>query len=213
MRGDNLRKGLNPAAPARPTVAIMRRESKPTAKTFVALLRGVNVGGKNMIRMSALKASFEEMGFAAVSTYINSGNIIFKAKASDARRLEREIEAMLASEYKLDSKVVVRSLPEMASLVENLPAEWDGDGRWKYNVIFLRHTIDSERVLDGLNPRSDVERVVYRPGTLLWAARADAITKAALLKLPGMKIYREMTVRNLNTTRKLYELMKKMSEA
>ena len=186
---------------------------KATAETFVALLRGVNVGGKNMISMRALKASFEEMGFGAVATYINSGNILFKARAGDARRLERKIEAMLSSEYRLDCKVVVRSYAEMAYLVENLPADWTGDSRWRYNVIFLRHSIDTEKVLEGLNPRSGIERVIYRPGALLWAARASDLTRATLIKLPGMKIYQEMTVRNLNTTRKLYELMKKMAEA
>ena len=78
---------------------------------FVALLRGVNVGGNNMISMSALKKSFEAMGFPHVSTYINSGNIIFTAKEKDARKLEKKIEQMLSKEYQLESKVVLRSIP------------------------------------------------------------------------------------------------------
>lgn len=171
------------------------------------------MGGKNMISMSSLKGSFERMGFRDVSTYINSGNILFKAKEGDARKLERKIEAMLSREYKLECKVVVRSCSEMASLVENLPADWGGDNHWKYNVIFLRHPIDSENVLEGLKPRSDIERVVYRPGALLWSVRMSDVTRATWLKLPSQKIYQDMTVRNLNTTRKLYELMKKVSEA
>ena len=101
----------------------------------------------------------------------------------------------------------------MASLVENLPADWGGDSRWKYNVIFLRHSIDSENILESLKPRSDIERVIYRPGALLWSARVSDITRATMIKLPSQKLYQEMTVRNLNTTRKLYELMKKMSES
>ena len=191
----------------------MRGESRPPAGIFVALLRGVNVGGKNMIRMSSLKGSFERMGFGDVATYINSGNILFTAKEGDARKLERKIEAMLASEYRLECKVVVRSYPEMADLVENLPADWAGDGDWRHNVIFLRHTIDSEKVLEGLKPESGIERVLYRPGILLWSVRAGDITRTAWVKLPGQKVYRDMTVRNLNTTRKLHELMKRMSES
>ena len=66
----------------------------PNLTVFVALLRGVNVGGKNMISMSSLKESFEEMGFGGVVTYINSGNIMFKSKEADARKLERKIEQM-----------------------------------------------------------------------------------------------------------------------
>jgi uncharacterized protein (DUF1697 family) len=191
----------------------MRREIKPPVTIFVALLRGINVGGKNMIRMSSLKASFERMGFEDVTTYINSGNIIFKAKEGDARKLERKIEGMLSREYGLECKVVVRSLSEIARLVESLPENWGGDKGWKYNVIFLRHSIDSENVLDGLEPRSDIEQVIYCPGTLLWSARISDLSRTRMLKLPSQKVYQDMTARNLNTTKKLYELMKKMSEA
>ena len=191
----------------------MRRELKPPVKIFVALLRGVNVGGKNMIRMSSLKESFERMGFGDVATYINSGNIIFKTQEGNARKLERSIEGMLSSEYELECKVVVRSLSEMANLVKSLPETWDGDGRWKYNVIFLRHSIDSENILGGLKPKSDIEQIVYRPGTLLWSARISDLSRTGMLKLSGQKLFQEMTVRNTNTTKKVYELMKKMAEA
>lgn len=190
----------------------MRRELKPPVEIFVALLRGVNVGGKNMIRMSSLKESFERMGFGDVATYINSGNIIFKTQEGDARKLERSVEGMLSSEYELECKVVVRSLSEMAELVKSLPETWDGDGRWKYNVIFLRHSIDSENILGGLKPESDIEQIVYRPGTLFWSARISDLSRTSMHKLPGRKLFQEMTVRNTNTTKKLYELMKKMAE-
>ena len=190
----------------------MRGELKRPVKIFVALLRGVNVGGKNMIRMSSLKESFERMGFGDVATYINSGNVIFKSQEGDARKLERSVEGMLSSEYELECKVVVRSLSEMADLVKSLPETWDGDARWKYNVIFLRHSTDSENILHGLEPESDIERIVYRPGALLWSARISDLSRASMHKLPSRKLFQEMTVRNTNTTKKLYELMKKMAE-
>ena len=183
-----------------------------SAALFVALLRGVNVGGNNIIKMSSLKASFEKMGFKDVSTYINSGNILFKTKERDARKLERKIETMLSSEHKLGCKVVVRSFPEMANLVENLPKNWDGDKEWKYNVIFLRHSIDSEKVLESLGAKREIEKVVYYPGTLLWSARISDLSRTTMLKLSSQKLFQDMTVRNTNTTRKLYELMKKMAE-
>ena len=166
-----------------------------------------------MIRMSSLKESFKRMGFEDVSTYINSGNIIFKAKEGDARKLERKIEEMLSEEYGLECKVVVRSFSEIAKLVESLPQNWNGDEQWKYDVMFLRHSIDSESILEGLETRSDIEQVVYCPGALLWSARISELSQSKLHKLPGQKIFQEMTVRNLNTTKKIYELMKKMSEA
>jgi len=64
--------------------------NKSSSNVFVALLRGVNVGGNNMISMSALKKSFESLGFTDVLTYINSGNLIFRTKEADARKLDRK---------------------------------------------------------------------------------------------------------------------------
>ena len=180
---------------------------------YVALLRGVNVGGNNMISMSALKKSFEAMGFANVSTYINSGNIIFETKEKDARKLEKRIEQMMSRDYQLGSKVVVRSFSEMEKLVQSLPRSWGGDSSWRYNVIFLRHTIDSEDILAELPANSEIEEVVYRPGTLLWSAQAEQMSQTKMSKLSSRKISQDMTVRNLNTTKKLYELMKKAAES
>ena len=188
------------------------KKQKSDPMVFVALLRGINVGGNNMIRMSSLKASFEKMGFKDVTTYINSGNIIFRSKEGDARKLEGNIERMLSREYQLECKVVVRSFSEIANLVEHLPKNWGDDERWRYNVMYLRHSIDSADVLELLAPKKDIEQVVYCAGTLLWSVRVSEANLTSMNKLPGKKIFQDMTVRNLNTTKKLYELMKKMCE-
>ena len=179
---------------------------------FVALLRGVNVGGNNMISMKALKECFEAIGFTEVSTYINSGNVIFKTKEPDARKLERKIEQMLVKDFQLDSKVVVRSLAEMEKLVKSLPATWNDPSRWRYYVIFLRHSIDSENILEGLTADADVEEIVYRPGTLLWSALISELTRSKIQKLLSKKIYQDITIRNLNTTNKLHQLMTKAAD-
>ncbi|HJT29351.1 MAG TPA: DUF1697 domain-containing protein [Pyrinomonadaceae bacterium] len=184
---------------------------KSISNVFVALLRGVNVGGNNMISMSALKKSFEAVGLDDVVTYINSGNIIFKSKEADARKLETKIEKMLSKEYQLDSRVVLRSLSEMEKIVQNLPKNWTADRDWRYNVIFLRHTIDSEKILAELEVKQDIEEVVYCPGALLWSAQISELTRTNMLKLSSRKMYLDMTIRNQNTTRKLYELMKKLA--
>jgi uncharacterized protein (DUF1697 family) len=185
---------------------------KSTSSTFVALLRGVNVGGKNMISMSSLKTSFEKLGFKDVSSYINSGNILFTSKETDARKLEKKIERMMSSDYKLESKVVVKSYPEMAKLVANLPKNWNGDKAYRFNVMFLRHTIDSKDILKGVETNKDVEElVVYRPGALLWSSRLCDLNQTSMAKLSSKKSFQEVTVRNLNTTQKLYELMTRMA--
>ncbi len=184
----------------------------PSLITYVALLRGINVGGNNMIGMSALRDSFSALGFKDVASYINSGNLLFKAKEADARKLETRIERMLAADYKVPCKVVIRSAGEMARLVKSLPKDWNDDKDWRYNVVFLRHTIDSKAIVDGLNATPDLEKVSYLPGTLLWSAKVQNVTKTAMIKMSTRKVFQDMTVRNLNTTKKLHELMQKMSE-
>ena len=175
---------------------------------YVALLRAVNVGGNNIVSMRELKARFEGLGFERVATYINSGNVIFSTKETDPRKLEKKIEQMLSKEFQLDSKVVIRSLAEMEQLVESLPKNWTNPD-WRYNVIFLRHTIDSEKILEELTAKGDHEQICYRPGTVLWSAQASEINRTNMQKLSSRKIFRDMTVRNLNTTKKLCELMQK----
>ena len=165
-----------------------------------------------MIKLSALKKSFEATGFAQVATYINSGNVIFKTKEKDARKLETKIEKMLLKEYQLDSKVVVRTLPEMEQLVKSLPASWNSESDWRHNVMFLRHSIDSEKLVADLPIKSDIERLVYRPGALLWSAKATELSRTSMVKIATLKVYRDMTVRNLNTTKKLHALMTKLAE-
>ena len=179
---------------------------------FVALLRGVNVGGNNIISMRALKESFEKSGFTQVATYINSGNVIFTTKELDARKLEKKVEQILSKDFQLDSKVVVRSVSEMAQLVESLPESWTGDSRYRYNVMFLRHTIDSEKILEELAAKSGAEQFEYRQGALLWSAEVSELARTSMQKLSSRKVFQDMTVRNLNTTKKLYELMKQVDE-
>jgi len=186
----------------------MTRTPRETA--YGALLRGVNVGRKNLVSMAALKESFERLGLKDVRTYINSGNILFRSPVADARALERRIDRLLGAGHGLGSKAVVRSEAEMARLVKRIDATWKPVPEWKYNVIFLRHAVDSPRVLDGIALKPDIERAVYCPGTLLWSARLSGFSRTAMHKLVGQPLYQEMTIRNMNTTRKILEIMRQM---
>lgn len=185
-----------------------RAKSAPTV--YVALLRGVNVGGNNIVSMAALRDSFARLGAQDVATYINSGNVLFRSRETDPRKLERKIDRMLEAEHGLKGRTIVRNASEMARLIETISKTWKRHADWRYNVIFLRHAIDSESVLDGLKPKPEIERVVYCPGTLLWCARLSGLTRTDMLKLASRSIYQEMTVRNVNTTMKLFELMQRM---
>src|SRR5262245_57797124 len=142
-----------------------------TPVTYAAFLRGINVGGKNAVPMTELKARLERLGFTDIVTYINSGNIVFRAAGTDARALERKIDRVLARHFGVPAKTVVRTHAEMARLVKTIARTWKLDPAWRYNVIFLRHPIDAPTVLAGITLKPDIERVIYCPGTLLWSAQ------------------------------------------
>jgi uncharacterized protein (DUF1697 family) len=174
---------------------------------YVALLRGINVGGNNVIPMSALKKTFEGMGLEDVATYIASGNVLFESTERDARKLEARIERALSKAHRYDAKVVLRSREQMAAIIEKLP--------WKralptmrYNVLFLRHEIDNADILDGLAPKRGIESVAYAPGVVYWSAKTSDLARTSMVKLASSAIYKNVTVRNLNTTKKIAELVR-----
>jgi uncharacterized protein (DUF1697 family) len=191
----------------------MATSKRHSGDVYVALLRGVNVGGNNIVSMKALKESFERLGFDDVQTYINSGNVLFRTREADPRKLEDRIDRMLARTHGLKGKTVVRNDAEMARLVKTIDKEWKPDPEWKCNVIFLRHTLDPKRVVEGFQLEPDIERVVCCPGTLLWSAQTSALARTAMFKLGRGAIYQEITVRNVNTTKKILELMQRMKSA
>src|SRR4051812_45806524 len=115
----------------------------PPRSRCVALLRGINVGGNNLIKMAALKASFEGMGFEDVATYIQSGNVVFTAPGRRggpaAAKLAPTIEAALAARFSYQASVVVRSEKDMRAIVARAPAGFGAEpAKYRYDVIYLK---------------------------------------------------------------------------
>lgn len=175
--------------------------------TYVAFLRGINVGGNNIIKMEALRAEFEKAGFRSVKTYIQSGNVIFQSDVTEKNSVEADIEKILSSKFKYKAKVLVRSKKEMENTIAHFPKIF-GNPEWKHNVIFLSGAIDSKDILKKFEIKKEIEETSYFKGALFWSAKMDGITRSTMLKLSSRKEYKEMTVRNVNTTRKILELMK-----
>src|SRR5688572_19172412 len=108
--------------------------------TYVAFLRGINVGGKK-VSMATLKTCFEDLGFKAVKTYINSGNVVFVNETTKSEGLALKIEKALNDTFKFPISVVVKNLAQMSKVVEAIPAHWHGNDSLRRNVIFLRPSI------------------------------------------------------------------------
>ena len=174
---------------------------------YIALLRGINVGGNNMMNMKQLKGTFERAGMERVTTYINSGNIVFSAEGETHQALSARLEAAIAADFGFPIRVIVRSLPEIQAVVEALPASWSNDEQMKSDVFFLWEEVDDASVLDKLPLKLGIGTLRYVPGAVMFSVERVDVNKSGLTKLIGTKLYGYMTLRNVNTVRKIYSLM------
>lgn len=172
----------------------------------MAFLRGINVGGNNIIKMEPLREEFEKIGFLSVTSYIQSGNVLFQSDITDKIDMEKKIEKTLAVTFQYDAKVIIKSKGDMEETVSRFPKIFE-DLTWKHNVIFLSSVIDSTDLVNHFVIKKEIEQLSYIPGVLFWSAKVSAITRSSMLKLSGRKEYQEMTVRNGNTTKKILALM------
>jgi uncharacterized protein (DUF1697 family) len=173
---------------------------------YAAFLRGINVGGKTKIEMPRLKAIFEDLGCKDVLTYINSGNVIFSDNRP-AMELKSLVEQAIADEFKLEVPVVIRDQANVAYLVDKIPAGWTNDKQQKTDVMFLWEDIDDKGILERVIINPKIERILYLSGALVWNIGRENVAKGGGVKLIKTDLYRQMTVRNINTVRKLHQLL------
>lgn len=174
---------------------------------YVALLRGINVGGKNKIEMKQLKETFLRIGLESVVTYINSGNVVFVDHQSKDV-LEKELRREIYRDYDLDIPVLIRSLNDFESLMETLPKDWKNDDTMKCDVLFLESGLDEAAVMEKLTVKPGIDTALQATGAIIWSVERKNVTRSSLTKIVGTVLYKKMTVRNVNTVRKLYEMMK-----
>jgi uncharacterized protein (DUF1697 family) len=180
--------------------------------TYVILLRGINVGGKNIVPMASLKKCLEERGFSNVLTYIASGNVILKSNHG-ANDVKAQIERVLPENFKLDDgfiKVLVLTHDQLQAIVDHKPKGF-GEQPEKYHsdAIFLMG-IDSAQTMPAFDPREGVDKVWPGDGVIYSQRLSSQRTKSRLSKIMGTPFYKSMTIRNWNTTTKLLEILRKM---
>jgi uncharacterized protein (DUF1697 family) len=172
------------------------------------LLRGINVGGKNIIKMADLKATFESLGYQNVQTYIQSGNVIFSAPEQDKLILERQLEGVLSAAFAYDSTLILRSLFEMNSIVYGAPAIYGTDrAHYFYDVIFLKETLSPSEALEYLVPKDGIDQAYPGDGVVYFMRLIAQASRSQLTRLTGLRIFPSVTIRNWNTTTTLFKLM------
>ena len=174
---------------------------------YVALLRGINVGGKNLIRMPALKECFEADGFDDVVTYIQSGNVLFRGTGSGAV-LTTRIEKMLNASFDYKASVVIRSHAQMRSVVEEAPKGYGTKpDEYRYDVLFLKPPLTAKAALKQVPLKEGVDEVSAGRGVLYHSRLTSRATSSRLNRVVSMPIYQSMTIRNWNTTTRLLKMM------
>ena len=174
---------------------------------YVALLRGVNVGGKGIVSMAALAETFRRLGFGDVRTYLNSGNVIFSSPGAPAPKLTERIERAIAEDTGLPVSVLVLDDAAVRSIAAALPASWVTDATVRTDVLFLWPDVDEPGVLERLPRNPEVDEVRYTPGAVIWRIERANANRSRETRLVGTPLYKRMTIRNANTTRKLHELL------
>ncbi|MBT2569613.1 DUF1697 domain-containing protein [Planococcus sp. ISL-110] len=174
---------------------------------YVALLHGINVGDNNKVDMKKLKQAFEEAGMSSVVTYINSGNIFFADDVHPKEQLAPILEKAIHSQFGQQINVLIYSSEEVREITEAIPENWSNDSQMKSGVLFLWQDVDGEDVLDGLVTKPGIDRVSYVPGAILWSVDREQVTKSGTVKIIGSALYRRVTVRNVNTVRKIAALL------
>lgn len=175
---------------------------------YLALLRGINVGGKNPVKMDDLRLTFEGVGFADVKTYINSGNVLFRAPRKKGSELAAQIERALKKRFDTDLKVVIVTEAQLRAVVEAAPGGGEfGTDKHRSDVIFLRKPLTPAKAFGVVELRDGVDRAWKGKGVVYFSRVTARATSSRMSKIVGTPEYQDMTIRSWSTTTKLLALM------
>lgn len=151
--------------------------------------------------MSELKVLFEKLWHDNISTYLNSGNVIFESEVKDVNALKSQIEDSIKSYFGFEIKVLVKTREDMQIISNYIPTSWENDELQKTDVAYLFPEVDDESILEKLPIKKEFLEIYYKPWVLFWNVKRKDYNASQLSKLVGNNLYKFMTVRNINTAR------------
>jgi uncharacterized protein (DUF1697 family) len=174
---------------------------------YVALLRGINLGGHKKIKMDELRAALAAMGFDDVKTYIQSGNVVFKAAKISDKALSKKIEATILSKFGHSVSVIIRTAEEIEQLIANNPFLKQPDiDQTKLHVMFLREP-PAQSALQQL------ETLVLKPdqfrflGKELYFYLPNGVAESVVMKKPIDRVLAiPTTMRNWRTVNTIQQM-------
>ena len=178
----------------------------PAGVQYLALLRGINVGGKNLVKMADLRLAFEDLGFADVATYIQTGNVFFRAPRQRRADLAARIEAELSRRFGVELKIVVLTEAELRAVVAGAPRCFGAESL-SCDVIFLRKPLTAKRAFGVLEHKEGVDEAHVGKGVVYFSRLAARASSSRLSKVVALPEYQNMTLRSWTTTTKLLAML------
>ena len=175
-------------------------------KRYVALLRGINISGKNKVPMAELKKGFEKLAFEEVKTYLNSGNVVFSSDEDDTKKFAKQIEVMIKEQFDLDIPVFVISKEALEDILHNAPNWWgNGDKEIYDNLIFIMPPAKFSDVYNDIGePKKELEKIGNYKEVIFWSfSRKDYQKTNWWSKTASTNFSTKLTIRTANTIRKI----------
>ena len=178
---------------------------------YIALLRGINISGKNKIAMSYLKKEFTTLGYKEVLTYLNSGNVVFESDIEDKNVIKNNIQIMIKDKINLDIPTYVITLQELDELISHSPDWWGKDNKDIFdNIIFIIPPTTYNEVFDTMGSPNEYEKIQEYKNNIFWSYDLKNYRKSNWWsKTASTEISNKITIRTANTLRKVLEISKK----
>lgn len=173
---------------------------------YVSFLRGINVGGKNKVKMETLRDILSAQGFTNVKTYINSGNVIFKTAQTDEIKLIEIIEKAIETEFQLKIKVMVRQIAEIENIIKNNPFNGQFENDKDLHVFFLDEELPIEKRELLISNNNENEKYFVRNREIFCHLRISVLDSLMGKDYIGKKLKVPATARNWRTVGKIFEL-------
>ena len=178
---------------------------------YIALLRGINISGKNNISMPELKKLLEENNYQNVSTYLNSGNIIFESNI-DKKTIMDNIHTLIKTKFLLDIPVYITTDKELETILNNSPKWWGSSNKEIYdNLIFIIPPTKYEEIYNTIgSPKEGLEQIEEYNNCIFWSFDLNNYRKSNWwVKTASTDIKDKITIRTANTMRKILEICQK----
>lgn len=178
-------------------------------KRYIALLRGINISGKNKVPMAELRKCFETLDFMEVKTCLNSGNVIFSCKDTDAAELVNRIERMIQHQFSLNIPVFVIPQEELADILRHAPDWWGTENQEIYdNLIFILPPATFPDVYYEIGaPKVGLEQIQEYQSVVFWSFSRKEYQKTNWWpKTASVPIGSKLTIRTANTVCKIVEM-------